>query len=344
MGINNLITNVKKVYNRVTKEIKLKKFKGYKVAIDIPIMEFKYYKSDYGDIIKRLNPFKKQPDKEGVKKRVIKKIMNALGYFFLKHGIIPVIIMEGESSNDKKNYAGKRRSHAGETAETNLKVFLNEYEGGREDEDEAKYMKQFDKLRALYVAASRPPKELRAELAEILKENGYTVLYARGEAEELCCELCKEGLVDAIYSSDSDTLVRKCPISIRRMWYDEDGIAMAEVCRFEDGMLEAFGFTYETFVDYCIMLGCDYNNRVKMMQETQIRQLLIKYESIEKIEKRVPKLLEKYKTLNNIEKGHEKGKYLQQLNYKNCREIFNVYGSRSAVDCCINADDIKNLI
>ncbi len=349
MGVDGLIKNVETVCKTAKKPftpikiVKLKKFKGCKVAIDIPIMEFKYYKADYGDVIKRLNPFKEQPDQDGVKKRTIKKIMSAIGYFFLKHDITPVIIMEGNSSKDKKHYAGKRRADAGDKAKTNLDLFFENYKGGKTGDDEAKYMKDFDKLRALYVAASRPPKDLREELGELLKENGYTVLYARGEAEELCCELCKEGLVDAIYSNDSDTLVRKCPIAIRRMWYDEDGVGMAEVCRFKEEMLEAYDFTYETFVDYCIMLGCDYNTRVRMMQEKQIRALLSKYGRIEKIEKRVPKLLETYKTLKNIEKGHDKGKYLQQLNYKNCREIFNMYGTRSAVDCCVNSDDIELL-
>lgn len=325
MGVQNLIKNVEKKYPKVKKTVNIRKFKGCRVAIDLPILYYKYFSTNYDEIIKRINPFNGPPDEDGLIKKVVNQVVRILGYHFLSNDIIPIIVVEGESSDDKKDNTGERRKEQRKKQAKKLKKFLEKYKGGRTDDDEAEYMDKFDELRSLYRYSSYPSKKLVDTLIEKLKEKNYTVIYAKGEAEELCTEMCKEGIVQAVYSTDSDNLVRKCPICITKIWRDSDNdVFKADLFRYSDEIPAAFGFDYKTFVDYCIMLGCDYNTRIYRMQEKKIIELLTKYGSLERIER---------KTDLDVE----------QLNYKRCRKIFNIKGRLNAADYCKDVEELEVL-
>lgn len=93
---------------------------------------------------------------------------------------------------------------------------------------------------------------------DFIEAFGYTHYTADGEAEGLCAAMCIEGRVDAVVSNDSDVLAYGCPYLISK--WNEGG--SCEIVVLEE-VLKIMNITYESFRDMCIMLSCDYNNRIK---------------------------------------------------------------------------------
>lgn len=99
------------------------------------------------------------------------------------------------------------------------------------------------------------------------------------EAETLCSDLCKQGLVEGVLTKDSDTFAYGCPtvltnIDVRaglcdRVVYDE--------------VLQELGLTSESFLDFCCMCGTDYNKRIPGIGPVKAYNLMKKFGRIEAV-------------------------------------------------------------
>lgn len=79
---------------------------------------------------------------------------------------------------------------------------------------------------------------------------------AEGEAERDCAQMCHKGLVDAVYSTDTDLYAYLCPLVIRSIHNDQfTAITMKRV-------LKQLQMTPEAFQHMCVMAGTDYHDRV----------------------------------------------------------------------------------
>ena len=100
--------------------------------------------------------------------------------------------------------------------------------------------------------------EIVNNLQEIMRAMGVSYYVANGEADVLCCELMKRGIVDGCISEDSDILVNggKCLIKKFNLMNDY-------VCEYSlELILEQLNFTYDQFIDLCILCGSDYNVKI----------------------------------------------------------------------------------
>jgi 5'-3' exonuclease len=163
-------------------------------------------------------------------------------------------------------------------------------------------------------------------LRDALDANGITHLQAIAEAEELCSALCLEGRVHAVYSTDTDNIVRRCPILITDISYRDNGNDIMEmtasVTQYTNELPEALGLDYTGFVDLCILLGCDYNDGIP-------RWGLVKCFNEMSIHKNIESLIIAFPSID-----------FSKLNYDRCRQIFNLYHERSSKECCENQDAI----
>lgn len=122
------------------------------------------------------------------------------------------------------------------------------------------------------------------------------------EAETMCADLCKRGLVAAAMTDDTDVLAYGSPVVLSKM--DVYRGTATKIVYSE--MLEKLKLTSTQFLDLCIMCGTDYNKNIaKVGCETSYKYIL-QYGEIERI-------------------GSEKGLDLSVLNYKKSRELFTVY-------------------
>ena len=137
------------------------------------------------------------------------------------------------------------------------------------------------------------------EMCDILQIPYYI---APLEAETMCADLCKRGLVDCVLSEDTDVLAYGAPIFLTKI------NTMSDTCvqiNYHD-ILEKLQLHSHEFLDLCIMCGCDYNKNIpKIGCESSY------------------KLIKTHKTIESIE---EKTSYdVTPLKYKRTRELFMNY-------------------
>lgn len=120
--------------------------------------------------------------------------------------------------------------------------------------------------------------ELSKKLFETLKIPYYN---APMEAEPTCVELCKNGLVDAVLSDDSDILAYSSPIFLTKIDMRKDTCIEIDYKL----LLEKLEFTTEQFLDLCILCGTDYNKNLPKIGPVNAYRLLKQYGSIDEISK-----------------------------------------------------------
>lgn len=101
-------------------------------------------------------------------------------------------------------------------------------------------------------------------------------IQAPAEAEALGSWLCVYNIVDAIMTEDTDVLAYATPKFLNKINISSNTCTLIE----HEKILSELELTKDQFVDFCIMCGCDYNNRVKGVGPIRIHKLLKKHKSI----------------------------------------------------------------
>jgi 5'-3' exonuclease len=85
---------------------------------------------------------------------------------------------------------------------------------------------------------------------------------APSEAEAQCAELCRGGLVYGAGSEDMDTLTFGSPILLRHLTFAEARKTPIDIINLSD-VLKGLEMDMTTFIDFCILCGCDYLEPLK---------------------------------------------------------------------------------
>jgi 5'-3' exonuclease len=92
-------------------------------------------------------------------------------------------------------------------------------------------------------------------LFDIMNVPYYT---ATGEAEKLCAKLCRNDLVDAVLSEDTDLIAYQTPHFLSKIDTRNDTCMVIDY----DKVLECLDINSEQMIDFCIMCGTDYNDNI----------------------------------------------------------------------------------
>lgn len=134
--------------------------------------------------------------------------------------------------------------------------------------------------------------EHNEEAKKLLKLMGIPVLTAPCEAEAQATELVKAGKVFAVASEDMDCLTFDCPMLLRNLTKPESKkLPVLEYSA--DILLKELKFTREQFVDMCILLGCDYCDKIQGIGPKKAVELIRAHKSIDNILENIDP--EKYK-------------------------------------------------
>ena len=285
MGIKNLNKFLRTVCPHVFEEVHLAEYAFQKVAIDISLYLCKYkasagerWLSSFINLIACLrkneihcvfifdtgSPPEKEKEKEERKaqrdllEERIYKLEEALEKYHETCEVDPILI---EFYNKKKAKKPKRLMRKGkQTDEINMELVAD----------------LIKKKKSQILNISQKDFDTAKELFDILD-----VPYCQAplEAETMCADLCKRGLVDAVLSEDTDVLAYGAPVFLTKI------DTRAETCvriRHEDvtGSLE---FTEDQFLDFCIMCGTDYNKNIFRVGPQKSYKLMQEYGSIESI-------------------------------------------------------------
>lgn len=182
---------------------------------------------------------------------------------FIQHGIMPYSVFDGPrhpAKDRKKQKVAKQY----EEKRGKLKELIQRYKQMFQMDQKAARALVKDIVK-LCTGTFKVPNETFQTVGAMLENLGLPKFSFYQDGERLCTYLARTGIVDAVYSNDTDNLAMGCPILLTKVQYPrmKDGKAtmMADVVVFRI-VAEALALPYESFVDMCIMLGCDYNNRI----------------------------------------------------------------------------------
>ncbi|XP_008279075.1 probable flap endonuclease 1 homolog [Stegastes partitus] len=165
---------------------------------------------------------------------------------FLEHDIRPVFVFDGKPPGEKKHVLEKRAEAAGWN-------FPN---------------------------CTGTPSSQTRDCVQLLKHLGVPVIQAPGDAEALCAHLVREGTVDAVASEDMDTLPFGASVLIRQLNAKRD----SEVIEYSlPKLLEKLQINHKELVDLCILLGCDYCDKIPGLGPKRALTLIQKHRTIEDV-------------------------------------------------------------
>ena len=309
MGIKNLNNILRKNCPTVFEEIHLSQYAFKKVAIDVSLFMCKF-KAICGD-------------------RWLSSFVN-LVQSLRRNDIHCVFIYDNGAPDEKKNEKEERVKQREKTEQKviNLEIAVDKFHNTGEidnilielnnkirDSEELKPLlhkpknniginiklikEKIEKMKNYNIKISTEDFQKTRDLFDILEIPYYI---APLEAECMCADLCKKGLVDGVLSEDTDVLAYGSPVFLTKINTKNDTCVRI----IHADILEELKLNQEQFLDLCIMCGCDYNKNIpKIGAETSF------------------KYISKYKSIEEIERNMDLDTSI--LNYKRTRELFTKY-------------------
>jgi 5'-3' exonuclease len=276
---------------------------GKRMVLDAESLLRRFMSSAHKAVVNMTDVTLHEPDRE----EIVKLWFTRTREFFvglLKSGITPVVIFDGAYSQDKAATQKKRQESKQKKKDDAAKCKAEILALDILERTPA----MVTKLRKHMANLSYIAREDKDTMINVLRAVGIPCLVATGEAEKLCAMLCREGKATVAYSKDTDLIAYGCPIAITdfgQYMYNPTTRSNDELfeCTRFDGLLDGLGMTYATFVDFCIILGCDYNNRIKYFGPGKAYPILVDCKCIEGLPT----------------KFHDR---LHILNYEKCRGHF----------------------
>jgi len=186
---------------------------------------------------------------------------------FLSLGIKPVYVFDGKPPNIKSGELMKRREKRDKAA---AELEVAKETGNIEEQD-----KQLKRL----VRAGHKENE---DCIKLLGLMGVPVIRAPCEAEAQCAHLAREGIVYGVGTEDMDVLTFKTPMMLRKMNFSSSGKSNLQSINYKKA-IQSLDITEDQFIDLCILLGCDYCDKIKGLGPKTALKLIRQHSTIETI-------------------------------------------------------------
>lgn len=191
----------------------------------------------------------------------------------LSHQIIPIYVIDGIPPVEKNNLLKQRQNKKNNT-QIKIDNIIDEIENTNDINISNKLNNIKHKLQKSVINISSYDLNSIISFFDLLK---ISYVFANSEADALCSKMVINGIATACLSDDMDMLVLGCPKTIKII----------------DGKVEEYDLNYiktllnittqEQFVDLCILFGCDYLKLNFKLDNDNIHNLIVKYNSIENI-------------------------------------------------------------
>jgi flap endonuclease-1 len=342
-GLNKLISlySVNSIFQK-----HISGLKGAKVAIDSEILIYQF----------RSN---------GEKNSHIYGFINNISWY-LRNGIIPVYVFDGAPNiAKKKNVLVKRLFQKERIYQKAEELEIKFFEKVNAEIKNKKSMvlifnedlnKDFNELLKIQkkISTINVNRNHRHECRYLLKLLGIPYINAKEDAEELCVSLYHNGLVDFIYTEDTDALVYSAakmisretqkqninsPMNINSLPMNISSLPMNRSLKIlkknsnynyvtiidVEKVIKNMNLTLNQFIDLCILCGCDFCSTIPKIGPIKSYNLIRKYQSIENI--RDSKILD----------------FPEDFKYQEAREIFFAEDSPVEKDLGLSEPDLEGL-
>ncbi|XP_014241469.1 flap endonuclease 1 isoform X3 [Cimex lectularius] len=191
----------------------------------------------------------------------------------VENGIKPVFVFDGKPPKMKSSELEKRA----ERREEAKKELEKATEAG-----DAAGMEKFNR-RLVKVTKTHTD-----ECKQLLKLMGVPYVEAPCEAEAQCAALVKKNKVYAVATEDMDALTFGSSVLLRHMTFSEARkMPIQEFCL--EKVLAGLELAKESFIDLCILLGCDYCPSIRGIGPKRAIELIRQHKTIENIIEKIDK-------------------------------------------------------
>jgi flap endonuclease-1 len=258
MGIRGLNTVIKKYAEDAVQNFDISKYKNSKVAIDCSILLYKFKYASRAENSHLI----------GIANRV---------KFYLMNGILPIFIFDGVPPDAKKVTLVKRHAN-----KEKLYVRLEELRASNPEteEEEKTTNEEIEKILSQLIVIKKVHVD---DSKELLEKAGIPYCTAPEDAEKYCAFLQKNGLVDYTVTDDTDASTFGCHLILKT----SINKTITEINT--NLIMERLGMSYDSFVDFCILSGCDYTEPIPQIGPITSYNLIKKHGNIEEILKTLPK-------------------------------------------------------
>lgn len=278
MGIKDINTTCKDIINKITTELRktnpsypelgfrtveFKEFSGKRVAVDISIVINAKMNTAHNDLISKQKNVTEMYTHEQLITKTEKLILAFLGVF-IKNNVTPVIVFDGKM-HPAKLACVQGRCEDKKNRQNNVNMLIDNYNNIL-PLDRTK-----DVENALRNALRNNVKITQADkmrIKEMLQKFGFTCLTAEYDGENLCAALSREGIVSAVFGNDTDNYPLGTNILITKIeWNGTTSFCEIAVLSEIKSYLSCYigrEIDDTSFIDLCILHGCDFNNYNRM--------------------------------------------------------------------------------
>jgi len=191
------------------------------------------------------------------------------------------------------------------------------------------------KMRSNVFSISASDFELTKQLFDIFK---ITYYMAPLEAETMCADLCKRGLVAGVLSEDTDVLAYSSPVFLTKI--DVFNNTCTRILH--NDILKTLKLNTEEFLDFCIMLGTDYNKNIpKVGCETSYKYIQ-EYRRLENMIDKIDVSFLKYERTRELFTKYEKYEFDCDIPYNGFPDYEKLQIFLKELNMYFDIDKIKN--
>lgn len=270
MGIKNLNNLIQTLTGEGVQKIHLSKFKNKTFAIDTNLYIYKFLYAGGNHIN---------------------------GLFFMvnklsKFNITPIFVFDGKPPTEKKNTLNSRKKVKFKI-ENEILVLKSSLDITENKEKREKIQEKIKNLQKKLVYVDKNVINLTKSFLDLM---GVSYLHADGEAEQLCAKLSRLDIVDGVISDDTDSIACGSKITLREFTNKNDYV----LCYNLKEVLYKLDLNYDSFLDMCLLLGTDYNGKLKGKSFKDIYLIILEYKSIENLIEKGVSIYFDYKKIRNI--------------------------------------------
>jgi flap endonuclease-1 len=259
------------------KEVPASSLSGKRVAIDASNWLFISWMSAVKDVVNNTDVSVEEPSRDSINEKWLVLLCQFVD-LWLRNGIVPVFVFDGVAPEEKQATKDKRRNNTNYERQQ-LEELKKSLEGTSVFEHDESVI---ERLRRLYRRTIFPGWGQAKYAQNVISSLGLPVLLAKGEGEKLCSCLAISGDAAAVYSRDYDTIVYGTPLLLRQRVYGENTQGQDTFSAVEyESIVNDLDLSRVSFVDLCILLGCDYNTRMYRVGPKTSLKLIREYRVIE---------------------------------------------------------------
>jgi flap endonuclease-1 len=264
MGIKGLFKIIQEIAPNAIRACSFDSFPKAKVSIDMSLILYQYMRVNYFE-------------NENLKRRGLVNFILSNVKYYLMYDMTPVYVFDGPAPQMKIDHEKTKRRIIRESNEQKHAEALTQ--------NNVANVEKYGKLITILTENDT------SAIKQMLLLMGIPYVDAPSEAESQCSYMSRMNQVDFVASEDMDCFPFRCNRLVRHF-----KISQKDKClELEyDKVLEGLDMTYESFVDFCILSGCDYLETIPRIGPKTALRIIREHGSLEAfVEENV--LSEKYK-------------------------------------------------